>query len=57
MEAVAVYECSRCGAQFCNECGDIKRKLCYDCLEWKESDGDDSEDLDDKEDWDNDNPN
>ena len=36
MEVATVYECSDCGAQFCEECGDIKRKLCYDCLGWEE---------------------
>ena len=53
MEVVTVSECSNCGAQFCYECGDIKRKLCYDCLGWGESDGDDTkyEECED-EDWD-----
>ncbi len=34
MEVVEVFECSRCNAKFCNECGNIKDKLCYDCLGW-----------------------
>jgi hypothetical protein len=43
MEVVEVFECSRCNAMFCMECGNIKDKLCYDCLGW------DSEEL--EEDW------
>ena len=35
MEVVSVNECE-CGAKFCDECGDVKRKLCYDCLGWEE---------------------
>ena len=34
MEVVEVFECSRCNAKFCKECGNIKDKLCYDCLGW-----------------------
>lgn len=36
MEVPNVYVCSDCGANFCDECGDIKHKLCYDCLRWEE---------------------
>jgi predicted nucleic acid binding AN1-type Zn finger protein len=53
MEVVTVYECSNCGAQFCDECGDIKRKLCHDCLGWGESDSDDAKYKEwEDEDWD-----
>lgn len=38
MEADTLYVCSRCGARFCDECGDLKRKLCYDCLRWEDDD-------------------
>ena len=34
MEVVEVFDCSRCDAKFCKECGNIKDKLCYDCLGW-----------------------
>jgi hypothetical protein len=34
MEVVEVFDCSRCNAKFCKECGNIKDKLCYDCLGW-----------------------
>ena len=40
MEVVSVHVCSDCGAKFCDECGDIKRKLCYDCLGWEDEGGD-----------------
>ncbi|MGQ9679846.1 MAG: hypothetical protein ACUVV4_03660 [Candidatus Bathyarchaeia archaeon] len=59
MEAPILYECE-CGAKFCEECGDPKRKLCYDCLGWGDEEGDkwsekedyweDEEEID--EDWD-----
>lgn len=70
MEVVSVHECE-CGAKFCDECGDVKRKLCYDCLGWEQEGGEEtgneeewaSEDLGDEdeewddEDWDEDEPN
>ncbi len=34
MEVIEVFDCSRCDAKFCKECGNIKDKLCYDCLGW-----------------------
>lgn len=49
MEAVNVHECSQCECKFCDECGDVKRMLCYDCLGWEE---DLDESWDDVEDWD-----
>jgi len=57
MEAVAVYECSECDAKFCDECGDIKNKLCYDCLGWDTEGEEESWDKDDFEDWDEEDPN
>ena len=50
MEAVNVHECSQCEAKFCDECGDVKRKLCYDCLGWGEEELEES--RDNVEDWD-----
>lgn len=50
MEVVAVHECSECGAKFCDECGDVNRKLCYDCLGWEAGAEDESWD-DENEDW------
>ena len=38
MEAIDVYKCSKCEAQFCKECGDVGSQLCYDCQGW-ESEG------------------
>jgi len=34
MEVIEVFDCSRCDAKFCKECGNIKDRLCYDCLGW-----------------------
>ena len=45
MEVVAVHDCSECDAKFCDECGDIKNKLCYDCLGWEAEGGDESWDI------------
>lgn len=36
MKVASVHECSQCGANFCDECGDVKKRLCYDCLGWEE---------------------
>jgi len=44
MEVVTVYECSECGAKFCDECGNIKHRLCYDCLGWEAEGGDEKDD-------------
>jgi hypothetical protein len=43
MEVVEVTECTQCDAKFCEECGDKKRQLCYDCIGW------DDEDVEDRE--------
>ena len=50
MEVVKVYGCSRCESKFCDECGDIKNKLCYDCIGWEEDIDDQLEEFDDMED-------
>ena len=34
MEAVKVHNCARCDSKFCDECGDLMHKLCYDCQGW-----------------------
>ncbi len=49
MEVIDVHECSQCEANFCDECGDTKRMLCYDCLGWEYEELD--EGLDEIEDW------
>lgn len=36
MSVASIHQCSQCGANFCDECGDVKRGLCYDCLGWEE---------------------
>ena len=41
MEVIEVFDCCECEAKFCEECGDNKKKLCYDCLGW----------VDDVDDW------
>jgi len=46
LEVVTVFECSQCEAKFCEECGDVKRKLCFDCIGWEEEDLDESWDPD-----------
>jgi hypothetical protein len=45
MEVVEVYECSECKAKFCDECGDVKLRLCYDCVGWE------GESLEEVDDW------
>jgi len=37
MEVQEVNVCKDCESNFCSECGDVKRKLCYDCLGWEEN--------------------
>lgn len=58
MEVVKVHECSECEAKFCDECGNLKRKLCYDCVGWEDDDKDEEWDkikgFDDG--WDDDDP-
>ena len=34
MEAQEVKECIECHSMYCEECGNTKQKLCYDCLGW-----------------------
>jgi hypothetical protein len=34
MEVEKVQECTECHSKYCEECGDTKQKLCYDCLGW-----------------------
>lgn len=36
MEVEKTLECVECQSKFCEECGDVKQKLCYDCLGWTE---------------------
>ncbi len=59
MEVIKVTECSQCESKFCDECGDLKRKLCYDCVGWEdEADNESDDDVDDWNDgWDNSEPN
>jgi len=53
LEVVKVVECSKCGAKFCEECGDTKQELCYDCLGWDEEEDElEEEEEEDEEDWD-----
>lgn len=58
MEVVKVHECSECEAKYCDECGDLKRKLCYDCVGWEDDDKDEAwDDIRDFDDgWDDDDP-
>ena len=32
MEVQKVHICVECKTEFCDECGDVKAKLCYDCM-------------------------
>lgn len=36
MEVQDVKECKECDSKFCEECGDEKSTLCYDCQGWTE---------------------
>lgn len=57
MEVVEVFECSRCNAKFCKECGNLKDKLCYDCLGWSSKGSEeDWEDNDWAKSWGDDEP-
>ncbi len=51
MEVASVHQCSQCGANFCDECGDVKRKLCYDCLGWEEEAEEEWEEEEWEEEW------
>ena len=46
-----VYICKKCGAQFCEWCGDIDELKCIDCLDKEEEEGW-ADDDDDDEKWD-----
>jgi len=48
---VQVHECSKCEAKYCDECGDIGKKLCYDCMGWEDEETDESGEK--VNDWDN----
>lgn len=37
MEVQEVHVCAECETRFCDECGDVKAKLCYDCMGWDDS--------------------
>jgi hypothetical protein len=50
MEVVEVHDCKECEAKFCNECGDTRANLCYDCLGWED-------DITSEENWDEQNLN
>ena len=58
MEVIQVHECSKCEAKYCNECGDLGKKLCYDCMGWEDEEIDESwEKVDDWDNgWNNDEP-
>ncbi|MBD3171697.1 hypothetical protein GF326_04435 [Candidatus Bathyarchaeota archaeon] len=36
MEVETTQNCKSCDSQFCPECGDNTKQLCYDCLGWRE---------------------
>ena len=56
-EAAKIMVCGKCGAKYCSECGDAKKKLCYDCLSWNEDEElEEEEEEEEEEDWDNWNP-
>jgi hypothetical protein len=37
MEVIEIHNCKECEAKFCNECGNMKERLCYDCIGWGEN--------------------
>jgi len=43
MDVAEVHTCVECDAKFCDECGDVKAKLCYDCVGWEDESLDESE--------------
>lgn len=43
MEVTETNECVECESKFCDECGDTKLKLCYDCLGWEDDEDEDPE--------------
>ena len=43
MEVDEVHDCVECEAKFCEECGDVKSKLCYDCMGWEDDSLDEAE--------------
>jgi hypothetical protein len=45
MESDTLYKCKVCGDRFCEECGDVDKKLCLFCLDEEE----DEDSL--EEDW------
>lgn len=56
LEAAKILVCTKCGAKFCEECGDVKKKLCYDCMSWDEDEEleeeEEQEEEEEDEDWD-----
>ena len=38
-----VYTCKECGAEFCVDCGDPKKKLCVLCMEEEEEEEEEEE--------------
>jgi len=43
MDVAEVHTCVECDAKFCDECGDVKAKLCYDCMGWEDESLDEAE--------------
>ena len=41
MEVQEVNECKECDSKYCEECGDEKNMLCYDCQGWTDDPEDD----------------
>ena len=37
MEVADVHVCVECETKFCDECGNVKARLCYDCMGWEDS--------------------
>ncbi|MCW1301281.1 MAG: hypothetical protein QW507_01880 [Candidatus Nanoarchaeia archaeon] len=35
-EVSKVYKCKSCGAKFCENCGDVDKLICEDCLAFEE---------------------
>ena len=43
LEIVETHKCKECEAKFCEECGNVKAEICFDCLGWMEN-GEENED-------------
>jgi len=36
LDSAHIHECTQCKSGFCDECGDVEKGICFDCLGWSE---------------------